>query len=239
MIKGKNKNMKQINGFKFSNPNKEHKVKITDNKGNINIYTEKEADEIYRILYAQKYADKVFDDTIKKLGINRNTAHLIDKIIVNGKPLTYFYAGSKQTVTTPHVVFEYILEVNLRNKGIDLSYICANTSKYGITISGNAGGIASTYSFMLFEEPWKKCSMTTFELSNYLQMHKNIQIFKKTNMPYEKIKCNIDELLKTKFGTESKDIGYGSQSSVSQTTIELKRDKFGNLLLDKSLVIWD
>ena len=79
------KKMKQINGFKFSNPNKEHKVKITDNNGNIQIYTEQEADEIYRILYAQKYADKIFDDTIKKLGINKVLVTCVDSNIGSKK----------------------------------------------------------------------------------------------------------------------------------------------------------
>lgn len=182
--------MKQINGYKFYEPNKEKQVKVITDVGKVVMYNEEEAKQLYMILYAQKYADKVFDETLKELGINKKTAHLLEYIEKDGKKLTYQYTRTGQTVTTPHIIFENILEQNLKKKGITLPYLFTTSSKYKLRLAGNAGALANTYSMYLFESPWKKCEMTQIELANYLKKHKNIKIFKETNMPFDKIICD-------------------------------------------------
>ena len=234
---------KQINGVKFREV-KNHKVEITNSPfvgpGVKTIEDYNDAMDLYKMLYAEKYADKVFDNVLKDLCLNFNTAHLLsedDIIKKDGKVLSRYYAGIKRNVTAPESVFIEYMENALRKQGIDLSYMSALSSKYGIELQGNAGAMAWQYKYLLFDNQWQDFETTPQELYNYLKTHKNIRVMQSSH--YGNKVINKEVLLKTKFGTTSQNRGIGSQSSVALTSVKLKTDKFGNLLLKESLEIWD
>ncbi len=196
--------------------------------------------EEYKVLFAQKYADKVFDSVLKELGLSLKTAHLMtenDTIIKDGRVLTHYYAGTRQTVTSPEAVFNEYMEKALRKKGIDLSYIATDTAKYHLHIAGNAGGIAWKYRDFLFRDAWVPCELNTQDLKAYIKSHRSICIFEETNNGIRKI--SRERLIETKFGSETTHRGYGSQSSIAIKTVKLKKDAKGNLLITHSTEIWD
>lgn len=203
------------------------------------ILSKEEGQERYNIFYAKKYADKVFDEVLDSLGLSIETAHLLtdkDVIYKNGKALTYYYEGIKRTVTEPRAIFLDYMEKALRHNKIDLAYLSTNTLKYNVHIAGNASGIAWDYREFLFDSPWIPCEMTKGDLEDYIKKHKDIIIIEKTHgIAKVDRKC----LLSTKFGTEHRNMGYGSQASVISRKIELKKDKKGNLLIESSTEIWD
>ena len=160
-----------------------------------------------------------------------------DVIKTDGKVLTHYYAGVRRTVTTPEVVFCEYVEKALRKKGIDLAYNEAYTDKYDLRIAGNAGSIAWTYRKFLFYNAWQPFECTKEELGKYIKSHKNIIILEETNDGNRLV--DREYLLATKFGTETNHRGYGSQSSIAITKIKLKKDSKGNLLITRSLEIWD
>lgn len=196
--------------------------------------------EEYKILFAQKYADKVFDSVLKELGLNVKTAHLLcenDTIKKDGEVLTHYYAGIRRYVTYPQAVFGAYLEKALKKKGVDLSYLSTETDKYKLKIAGNAGSIAWDYRQFLFKTPWQECEISSAELGKYIRSHQNIKILEETNDGYRLI--NRERLLATKFGTETNHRGIGSQASIAIHKVKLKKDSKGNLLITRSTEIWD
>ena len=196
--------------------------------------------EMFKVLYATKYADKVFDSVLKELGINLKTAHLLtdrDVLRKDGKVLTHYYAGTRQTVTTSEAIFDEYMENALRKKGVDLAYLKADTEKYHLHIGGNAGGITWTYRKFLFDSAWQDWEVSKDELGKYIKSHKNVRIFEETREMKQEV--SREQLLTTKFGTESNHRGYGSQASIAISKVQLKRDRKGNLLITRSLEIWD
>ena len=182
----------------------------------------------YKIMFAAKYADKVFDEVIDELELDIETAHLFtskDVIIKDGKALWYKYANG-YTVKSPDKIFNVYMERALNIKGIDLSFMSTVTDKYKVKISGNAGAIAWEYRDFLFNTPWKEYETDKNKLREYLQSHKHIVVLEEANSDRRKV--DINKLLETKFGTESTHHGYGSQASVHLKTIKLKADKDGN-----------
>ncbi len=237
---------KQVDGVKFREL-KDKKIEITfpdtpkyKDYYNPRIVPFEKGMEMFNILFATKYADKVFDSVVKELGLNLKTAHLLsyrDVLRKDGKVLTHYYAGTRQTVTTPEAVFDEYMEKALRKKGVELPYLKAETEKYKLQIGGNAGGITWTYRKFLFDSAWQDWEVSKEDLGKYIKSHKNIRIFEETREGNREI--SRERLLATKFGTESNHRGYGSQASIAISKVQLKRDSKGNLLITRSLEIWD
>lgn len=134
--------------------------------------------------------------------------------------------------------FENKLELAFREDRIDLSFKSANSSKYGIKVSGNAGGIASSYIYYLCNSDWKEVEWTNKKIREYLEKNPNIYVYKKGKY-YSCEKIGRAEVLNTKFGSSSKTQGIGSQSSVNITKVKLLKDKAGNLCIDRFTEVWD
>ena len=94
---------KQVDGVKFREI-KDKKMEITfpdtpkyRDYYNPRIVPFEKGMEMFKVLYATKYADKVFDSVLKELGLNLKTAHLLtdrDVLRKDGKVLTHYYAGT-------------------------------------------------------------------------------------------------------------------------------------------------
>ena len=114
-------------------------------------------------------------------------------------------------------------------------------------ISVDAWGIA----YDLWNNPWEEVKMTKPEIIAHLKKHKNAECYTEYRKPFMNIygqggttfggykKINKDSIINADYGTSSKNIGYGSQSSVHIETVALKKDAKGNLMLDRSLQVWD
>ncbi len=171
----------------------------------------------------------VMSITLKSLGLTVNTAHLSDK----------------------YDEFRKRFEKLLRAQHLDLAYKSVVTKKYGIKIGGNASGICSDVALFLWESPWKEVQMTKPEIIDYLKKHKNVKCYTEYKKPYMSPyghggmsyagvkEVDKNEIINTEYGTTSKDMGIGSQASVHISKVKLKKDKVGNLLLTKSLEVWD
>lgn len=234
---------KQINNIKFKElKNGTMEIIYPNNyacNNRPNIVKFEDGMNIYRELFARKYADKVFEEVLKELNINIKTAHLLsDKDVIrkNGQIISYTYAIGTKT-TYPKNIFNIYLEEALAAKGVNLSYTGTTSPKYKIKIAGNASGIASDYVRFIFDEPWKDFEVDVKTLRKYIESHKNIIILE--TIRWERSRIDINKLLETKFGTEEEHRGYGSQASTAIRTVKLKRDKYGNLLIEHNLEIWD
>ena len=200
--------------------------------------------EFYKELYTIKHlkdVDKVFDETLKELGISLKKAHLLTcnhTLKKNGQIQQYYYEGIKKYTTNPRVVFQDRLEKNLRKANVTLSFYTAISPKYKIKIGGNASGIASSYTSFVWSTPWQDCQMNVDELKAYLQANKG-KIKCYTLKHYDLYEINSNRVLETKFGTTSEHRGIGSQASDAVTTVKLQKDSYGNLLIDSYTLIYD
>ena len=210
---------KQILNHVFQDlPNGKVKIIYPDNFTDIR--SKDRAEGIYRLLYAQKNADKLCEQVIKELGYTKNNIHL--------------------TTYDVKRIFRDKLERLLRQNNIDVSFDSVITNDWGIKISGNASGIASSYITELWSKPWYEVKMTHDEIVKYLKKNKNIKLYKSVRFGIEEVKTNKFDFIKNiSFGTKSNTIGIGSCSSVNVETITLKRDKQGNLLIDHSILKYD
>ena len=212
--------MKQISNFKFYDLDKNtNSVKVIGPDSDIHYLSVKEADTMYKRLYAAKNVDKIVENVLKEVGITVKNAHFQD------------YKTLKR--------FETILESSLRKEGIDLSFMPETiTNKYGFHISGNAQGICSNILGKLWRWPWKEFKVTKEELKKYLEENPNISVYRKGEY-YSVVKIEKSELFKNEYGRKFESQGIGSCSSVREMTIELKKDEDGNILLEKNVMIWD
>ena len=224
--------MKQVSNFKFyevhtdtikigidgriQNPNT---VKVVDPKGEISYMSKKEADILYKRLYAAKNVDKIVENALKEVGLTVKNAHLFDYKILKR--------------------FESLLEIGLRKEKIDLSFMPETiTNKYGFHISGNPQGICADILGKLWRWPWKEFKVNKEELKKYLEENPKISVYRKGEY-YSVIKIDKSELFKNEYGRKFENQGIGSCASVREMTIELKKDEEGNLLLEKNVMIWD
>ena len=224
--------MKQISNFKFfeiqtdkirigidgriENPNT---VKVVDPKGEVHIMGKKQADILYKRLYAAKNVDKIVETALKEVGLTVKNAHLSD------------YKTLKR--------FESVLKGNLRKENIDLSFMEKTiTNKYGFNISGNAEGICADILGKLWRGPWKEFQVNKEELKKYLDENSNISVYRKGEY-YSVVKIDKSELFKNEYGKKFESQGIGSCSSVREMSIELKKDEEGNLLIEKNVFVWD
>lgn len=226
--------MKQISNFKFydmndatikvgidgrSIKNNNGTVKVIDPNGDTLYMSEKDANILYKRLYAAKYVDKIVENALKEVGLTVKNAHLST------------YNELKK--------FESLLENNLRKEKIDLSFLPETiTNKYGFHISGNALGITSSCVTKLWSRAWEEVKMTTKEIEEYLIKNPKVNLYIKDNYFAVK-KANKTDFINTNFGTTFKSQGIGSASSVVENSVILKKDEFGNLFIDKMSFIWD
>jgi hypothetical protein len=229
---------KQIDGIKYVE-RKEGDFQIIYPNGKSEILNNQEGLKRYKVAYATNYADKVADKVLKELGLTSENAHLFDESKVlkyKGETQRYRYATG-QVITNPFDIYRVFLEKELRQEGIDLSFLVATTKKYHVALGGNAGAIAHSYAYRFWHEAWQPISMTKEELAIYLKKHKNIKVFETVRYDYREVTGEV--LLNAKYGKTSRHMGIGSQASEHIDTIELKRDKKGNLLLAKFTEIYD
>ena len=212
--------MKQIGNFKFYDLDKNtNSVKVIGPDSDIHYLSVKEADTLYKRLYAAKNVDKIVENALKEVGLTVKNAHLFDYKILKR--------------------FESLLEIGLRKEGIDLSFMPETiTNKYGFHISGNVQGICSNILGKLWRWPWKEFKVTKEELKKYLEENPKISVYRKGEY-YSVVKIDKSELFKNEYGTKFESQGIGSCSSVREMTIELKKDEDGNILLEKNVMIWD
>lgn len=224
--------MKQISNFKFyeiqtdkirigidgriENPNT---VKVVDPKGEVHIMGKKQADILYKRLYAAKNVDKIVENALNEVGLTLKNAYLSD------------YKTLKR--------FESILESNLRKENIDLSFMEKTiTNKYGFHISGNAQGICADILGKLWRWPWKEFKVTKEELKKYLEENPKVSVYRKGEY-YSVVKIDKSELFGVNYGKKFTTQGIGSCSSVKEMSIELKKDEDGNILMEKNVFVWD
>ena len=224
--------MKQVSNFKFyevhtdtikigidgriQNPNT---GKVVDPKGEISYMSKKDADILYKRLYAAKNVDKIVENALKEVGLTVKNAHLFDYKILKR--------------------FESLLEIGLRKEKIDLSFMPETiTNKYGFHISGNPQGICADILGKLWRWPWKEFKVNKEELKKYLEENPKISVYRKGEY-YSVVKIDKSELFKNEYGRKFENLGIGSCASVREMTIELKKDDEGNLLLEKNVMIWD
>ena len=210
--------MKQINNIKFYDMSN-GEVKVTYPDGNIDYMLNRDANILYKKLYAAKIVDKLVLESLKECGLTLENAHLSD----------YIKLYEFQTK------FRTKLVVN----SIDLSFQKAiNTNKLGIEISGNYDGITSSVVMFLWNKPWEEVTMSKGELETYLKENKNIGVYIKDRY-FAVQKVSRNWVLKTEFGSSYKSMGVGSASSVIENSVKLKKDKQGNLYISQYTMTWD
>ena len=194
-------------------------IRVVAPDGSESILSEKDAGILYKKLYAAKIVDKLVDETLDELGFTVDNIHLTNYPVVNK--------------------FEKLFEAKLHKHNVDLSFISGvKTNKYGIPISGNALGINSSCIGWLWSHSWEKISLSDEALLDYLKKHPRINVYEKGQ--YVSVnKCDKKKLKGIDFGTSYSSRGIGSASSVVESTIELKKDKKGNLLIDRHSFVWD
>ena len=210
--------MKQINNIKFYDMSN-GEVKVTYPDGKIDYMLNRDANILYKKLYAAKIVDKLVLESLKECGLTLENAHLSD----------YIKLYEFQTK------FRTKLVVN----SIDLSFQKAiNTNKLGIEISGNYDGITSSVVMFLWNKPWEEVTMSKGELETYLKENKNIDVYIKDRY-FAVQKVSRNWVLKTEFGSSYKSMGVGSASSVIENSVKLKKDKQGNLYISQYTMTWD
>ena len=210
--------MKQINNIKFYTMSN-GEVKVMYPNGKIDYMLNRDANILYKKLYAAKIVDKLVLESLKECGLTLENAHLSD----------YIKLYEFQTK------FRTKLVVN----SIDLSFPKAiNTNKLGIEISGNYDGITSSGVMFLWNKPWEEVTMSKGELETYLKENKNIGVYIKDRY-FAVQKVSRNWVLKTEFGSSYKSMGVGSASSVIENSVKLKKDKQGNLYISQYTMTWD
>lgn len=210
--------MKQINNIKFYTMSN-GEVKVMYPNGKIDYMLNRDANILYKKLYAAKIVDKLVLESLKECGLTLENAHLSD----------YIKLYEFQTK------FRTKLVVN----SIDLSFQKAiNTNKLGIEISGNYDGITSSVVMFLWNKPWEEVTMSKGELETYLKENKNIDVYIKDRY-FAVQKVSRNWVLKTEFGSSYKSMGVGSASSVIENSVKLKKDKQGNLYISQYTMTWD
>ena len=209
--------MKQINNIKFYDV-KNGEVRVVFPDGKEDYFLEKDAKLYYKKLYAAKMVDKFIIDILKELGLTVDNAHLASYIQLYH--------------------FQTKFRIKLAENKIDLSYKEITTNKLGIKIAGNIDGITGSVVVFLWSKPWEEVKMTKSEIENYLRENPKIGVYAKDQYFAVK-KVNRDRVLKTSFGTTSNHRGIGSCASIVETSVKLKKDKFGNLYISESTMIWD
>lgn len=210
--------MKQINNIKFYDMSN-GEVKVTYPDGKIDYMLNRDANILYKKLYAAKIVDKLVLESLKECGLTLENAHLSDYI-----KLYEFQTKFRTKLVVNH---------------IDLSFQKAiNTNKLGIEISGNYDGITSSVVMFLWNKPWKEVTMSKGELETYLKENKNIGVYIKDRY-FAVQKVSRNWVLKTEFGSSYKSMGVGSASSVIENSVKLKKDKQGNLYISQYTMTWD
>ena len=210
--------MKQINNIKFYDMSN-GEVNVTYPDGTLDYMLNRDANILYKKLYAAKIVDKLVLESLKECGLTLENAHLSD----------YIKLYEFQTK------FRTKLVVN----SIDLSFQKAiNTNKLGIEISGNYDGITSSVVMFLWNKPWEEVTMSKGELETYLKENKNIDVYIKDRY-FAVQKVSRNWVLKTEFGSSYKSMGVGSASSVIENSVKLKKDKQGNLYISQYTMTWD
>lgn len=210
--------MKQINNIKFYDMSN-GEVKVTYPDGKIDYMLNRDANILYKKLYAAKIVDKLVLESLKECGLTLENAHLSDYI-----KLYEFQTKFRTKLVVNH---------------IDLSFQKAtNTNKLGIEISGNYDGITSSVVMFLWNKPWEEVTMSKGELETYLKENKNIGVYIKDRY-FAVQKVSRNWVLKTEFGSSYKSMGVGSASSVIENSVKLKKDKQGNLYISQYTMTWD
>lgn len=208
--------MKQVNNIKFYEP-KNGEVKVVFPNGDYDIMLERDANLYYKKLYAAKMVDKLVIDCLKECGLTVDNAHLSNYTKLNQ--------------------FQTKFRSALAKHGIDMSFKKVSTLKLNIEISGNYDGITSSVVMFLWRKPWEEVKMTASELEEYILL-KNIKVY--VDDKYFAVKeVSKNWVLTKKFGSFYQNRGIGSCASVAEHSVTLKKDKFGNLYVSESTMIWD
>lgn len=210
-------NMKQKRILNYVFIANKDKYKVIEPSGETKLYDKETAEYLYRKLYAIKYADNLCLDVIKKLGYTKDNIHL------TGQDVKY--------------QFRKELEDLLHKNNIDLSFDSVITNKFAIKISGNRGGIVSSYINYLWYNQWIETKMTIQDIVKYVK--NGHDLYKTEHYDTVKVDNPLAYLRNVEIGTETNYRGIGSQSSIAETTVKVKKDKLGNLLIDKFTIVYD
>lgn len=210
--------MKQINNIKFYEVNKDGEVRVVFPDGTDDYMLKRDADLYYKKLYAAKIVDKLVLDSLKECGLTIDNAHLSD--------YTKLYE------------FQTKFKTKLVENRIDLSFKEITTNKLGIKIGGNVEGITSSVVVFLWSNPWEEVKMTRTEMEDYFLAHPKSGVYIKDKYFAVK-KVSRNWVLETNFGRDFKHLGIGSRANIIEKTVKLKKDKFGNLYISESTMIWD
>jgi hypothetical protein len=172
--------------------------------------------------------DKAVKSALSSLRLKLSTIHLTDKFDE----------------------FNAALEKALKVAGVERTSETFSSPKYG-RLGGGVDSMAWNIAYYLWNTPWEAVNMSKPEIIDYLKKHKNADCYTAYKKPYMNAyghggttfggykKVDKDPIINADYGTSSKSVGYGSQASNHVTTVSLKKDPNGNLLLDRSLEVWD
>ena len=166
-------------------------------------------------------ADKatfIFDTVIEEMGYKLDTLHLIS------------YSEWEK--------FRDKLTRILRTYQVDLSFKEGYSWKYGIKLSGNADGIVSDFWHDLINKQWEKVEFSKQDIINHFNKYPKAKVYTEDRFGHA-VLSNREKVFGTKFGSSYQDMGYGSQASTTETTVELYKDKFGNLKVSERSFTWD
>lgn len=130
------------------------------------------------------------------------------------------------------------LESLLYKEKIDLSFKSMVLPTFKCKVGGNATGISSDVTYFLWMGSWEPVVMTKDEIINHLKKNKKAKCYSEDRFGNIH-EIDKDKIINSNYGTTYNHQGYGSQSSVVHTSVELEKDKQGNLLLSTSVLTWD
>ena len=129
------------------------------------------------------------------------------------------------------------MERALRSKGLDLSYDSDYSEKYDIKLSGNAGSIVNGFRYFYKKHPQYGWHKTTIKESD-IELVKDFYEDDRYGYAKKISKEKFIKLVSTEKGGYSH-VGIGSQASIISTDITLYKDRYNNLMFDKSVLVFD
>ena len=213
--------------------------KVTEPSGDVKLFIKEDGEKYYNRLVAQKKAPVIFEHVMSELGIKIEDAHLLtinDKLYdKNGKVRTYYLAGLRRNTTEPFWIVKDRLEHAFSKEKINLSFDKTFDFKHKIEIGGNVSGITGAYISYL-KSFWQPCTFTREELFEHVKKH-NIRAYREVRGGIEQM--DVSDLVSVQTGSTYTNRGYGSQASTMQENVGLKMDQYGNILVTRSVLIYD
>jgi len=168
---------------------------------------------------AQKFvinnADKALNKALKSLGWKISEIHLkpFKEIQILEKRLSWAFS----VMEMPSLDFQSV------------------TTKKGIRIGGNYSGMISSMIRHYTSNQW--FSITEEEFRKLLRKRTN-KVYKNDMYGFVQ-ESSKDEIKETVFGESYKNVGIGSCASVIYKSVTPKADKAGNILVSRSVLVYD